>query len=102
MHYRHKTCRNPSSRAFKSLIESESAKFLSLLLSTVLLWSQIAVTCSPIHNTGMVMGGLAFAEVESGTTTTVCRAWLIGVAPTNTQGLCLLISDPLVGFRSTQ
>ena len=45
---------------------------------------------------------LVLAEVDNGTTTTVCLALLIGVAPTMTQGLSLLISEPRVGSRSTQ
>jgi hypothetical protein len=50
----------------------------------------------------MTIGGRGFAAVESGTTITVLRARLIGVALTITQGRFLLIYYPRVGFRSTQ
>jgi hypothetical protein len=50
----------------------------------------------------MVSGGLGLADVERGTTMTVRLAWLIGVAPTNTQGRRLRISDPWLGLRLTQ
>ncbi len=51
----------------------------------------------------MVTGGRACTlVVERGTTTIVRLAWLMGVAPTKTQGLFLLISDPFVGSRFTQ
>ena len=100
--HKHKTCRNPSSKALMSFSERLPATFFNRLLSTVLIWSHTAVTCFPRQETEIVSGGLAVAKVERGTTTTVRLAWLIGVAPTSTQGLSLLISEPIVGSRFTQ
>jgi hypothetical protein len=50
----------------------------------------------------MTNGGLGVPADESGITTMVRRALLIGLAPMMTQGLVFFISDPAVGSRLTQ
>jgi hypothetical protein len=50
----------------------------------------------------MTSGGLGVPDDDSGITTTVRRALLIGLAPTITQGIVFFISDPAVGSRLTQ
>ncbi|POZ52433.1 hypothetical protein AADEFJLK_01915 [Methylovulum psychrotolerans] len=47
------------------------------------------------------MGGLAWAELDNGTTTTVRLALFKGLTVTMTLGRCFLISLPRVGSKST-
>jgi len=50
----------------------------------------------------MTNGGLGVPDDESGITTKVRRALLMGLALIMTHGLVFLISDPAVGSRLTQ
>lgn len=86
----------PFSRAHKSKPLSCPALRARRDLSTARMSSQTTVEFSPADGVGTTNGGRGVAEVESGTTTTVRRARLIGVTVTTTHGRSLLISAPFV------
>jgi hypothetical protein len=100
--YKDNIWRRLSSKVSISRNERLPAGLTRRHLSTVLIWSQTAATFLPRHSTLMTIGGREQATVDNGTTITVFLAQLIGVALTMTHGLCLFISEPLVGLRLTQ
>ena len=100
--YKLRIRRRASSICSRSLAVRDPADSRNRLLSTARSWSHTAMTLRPRHSTSMARGGLGMPELDNGITRTVRLAWLIGVAPMRTHGLCFLISEPTVGLRSTQ
>src|SRR4029079_4366671 len=64
------------------------------------IWSTTATAGHPSQFRATRIGGWAEGELESGTTTTVRRYWLIKSRVMTTHGRILAISEPSVGSRA--
>ena len=73
----------------------------SRTLATARIWSLTATAGRPSQLIGIRIGGLAFGELDNGTTITVLRRSLSTFTETTTQGRVLRISEPRAGSSAT-
>ena len=94
-------CLSPSSSAAISSFETTPIRLRSRSFEMALIWSLTATAGHPSQRIGMRIGGLAFGELDSGTTITVLRLSFKTFTVITTHGRVLLISGPSVGSSCT-
>src|SRR5580704_16807953 len=94
-------CLRPSSSASISSAATTPSGLRMRAFATARIWSLTATAGRPSQVIGIRIGGLAFGELDSGTTITVLRFSFSAFTEITTQGRVLLISEPRVGSSAT-
>ena len=94
-------CLRASSRVAISGIVTAPSRLRKRSFATARIWSLTATAGCPPHEIGIRIGGLAFGELDNGTTITVLRLSLSTFTDITMQGRVLRISEPSVGSSAT-
>jgi hypothetical protein len=94
-------CLRPSSSAAISSVVTAPSQLRSRSFATARIWSLTATAGCPSLQIGIRIGGLAFGELDSGTTITVLRLSFDTFTEITTQGRVLRISEPSAGSKAT-
>src|ERR1035438_2937818 len=92
-------CLRPSSSAAISSVVTAPSRLRRRSFATARIWSLTATAGRPSQEIGIRIGGLAFGELDSGTTITVLRLSFSTLTEITTQGRVLRISEPSVGSK---
>jgi hypothetical protein len=93
--------RSASSSAVISPSASAPSRLRSRSFATARIWSLTATAERPSHVTATNIGGLAFGELDRGTTITVRRHSFNTFTETTMQGRVFRISEPKAGSSET-
>jgi len=94
-------CLSPSSSASISSPVTVPNRLPSRSFATARIWSLTATAGRPSQVIRIRIGGLAFGELDNGTTITVLRLSFSTLTETTTQGRVLRISEPSVGSSAS-